>query len=147
MRKKRTRGAAMVEFAMSASLLLPLMTGLFELGQGLYTYNKLQTAVRAGARYASMRTYNSATSTPSAGYQQAVRNVVIYGDPAGSGQPHIADLLPNQVSISVAMVGAVPSAVTVKVNGYALDTIFGTINLANKPSATFAYGGRYTAGY
>lgn len=147
MKAKRTQGSAMVEFAMSASLLLPMMTGIFELGQGLYTYNKLQTAVRAGARYASMRTYNSATSTPSAAFQAAVQNVVIYGNPAGGTTPHVANLTPNQVDIIVRMSGNVPAEVTVRVNGFALDTIFGSVILTNKPSSTFAYGGRYTAGY
>ena len=147
MKRKRTRGGAMVEFAMSASLLLPLMTGLFELGHGLYTYNKLQTAVRAGARYASMRSYDSSSSTPSDAFRLAVRNVVIYGEPGGAGEPNVPDLEPAQINIVVGMSGAVPSEMTVKVNGYALDTIFGSVTLTNKPAATFAYGGRYTAGY
>ena len=147
MTRNRRRGGAMVEFAMSASLLLPLMTGMFELGHGLYTYNKLQTAVRAGARHASMRSYNSANSTPSVAFETAVRNVVLYGNPAGGSGPNIPDLTPQHIGLSVRMEGSAPVEMTVTVNGYPLDTIFGVLTLTNKPYASFTYGGRYTAGF
>ena len=124
-----------------------MMTGLFQLGQGLYTYNKLQTAVRAAGRYASMRSYDSATATPSAEFTDAVRNVVLYGNPSGGTEPLFANLAAEQVNLVVAMSGSAPTVVTVRLNGYALDTIFGSVKLTNKPSATFTYGGRYTAGF
>jgi Flp pilus assembly protein TadG len=137
----------MVDFALSVSLLAPAMIGVFQLGQAMFEYNRLQSAVRAAARYASMRSYDSTTSTPTAAFQTAVRNLVIYGTPAGGGSSNFAGIAPDHVHLAVTMNAALPSVMTVSINGYSVDTIFGDLTFNNKPSASFAYGGRYTAGY
>ena len=50
---RSTRGNAMVEFALAATLLVPVFVAVFQFGYGMYTYNELVEAVRAGVRYAS----------------------------------------------------------------------------------------------
>ena len=145
--KRGERGNVMVEFAFSMALLIPLSLGMFQVGEAFYNYNKLETAVRAGARYASIRSYNSSSGTPSAAFLSAVRNVVVYGDPAGGTRPVVAGIAPQDVNLTVTMNGATPATMEVRVGRFTADTIFGTLKLQNKPLAVYSYGGRYTAGY
>lgn len=67
-------GSAILEFALSFVLIFPLLAGSFQFGYSFYVYNRMQTAVEGGARYASLRTYDSETATPSPAYLNAVRN-------------------------------------------------------------------------
>ncbi len=65
--RRAERGNAMIEFALSFGLLFAVFSGVFQFGYALYVYNSLESAVRAGARYASQRTYDSATAPPTSG--------------------------------------------------------------------------------
>ena len=131
----------MLEFAVAAGLLLPALAGTFQFGYTYYTYNKLNTAVRGGARYASLRSYDSATSTPSAAFTTAVSNMVVYGNSAGTGQPVAEGLAKANVKMLPVMNGAVPKAMTVQINGYTVDGIFSKFTFNAKPSTTFTYTG------
>ncbi len=52
-RKRRaTRGQALVEMALVLPIFLLLLTGLFDLGRGVFAYNTLTNAAREGARMA-----------------------------------------------------------------------------------------------
>ena len=53
----------MVEFALASVILIPTFVGTFQFGYTFYVYNLLCTQVRAGARYASTRTFRCKTST------------------------------------------------------------------------------------
>ena len=145
--KRGEHGSVMVEFALSVALLVPFSLSIFQLGDAFYNYNKLQTAVRAGARYASIRSYNSSSGTPSAAFLLAVRNVVVYGDPAGGTRPVINGIAPQDVDLTVTMNGATPATMEVRVGQLTVNTILGTLQLQKKPLAVYPYGGRYTAGY
>ena len=135
------RGNAMVEFALAATILVPAFAGAFQFGYTFYIYNNLQTAIRGGARYASLRSYDSATSTPSTGFSTAVQNMVVYGNPAGTGQPIAPGLTVGNVQVLPVMSGAVPGAMTVQITGYTLDSVFTKSTFNAKPSATFPYTG------
>lgn len=50
-RARDERGAAIIEFALVAPLLLTLVWGIIETGRAFYTINSLASAVRDGARY------------------------------------------------------------------------------------------------
>ena len=140
----KRRGNVLVEFALSLAIFFPLLAGTFQFGYSFYLYNKIQSAVRAGARYAALRDYDSSNATPSAAYATAVKNMVVFADPAGGTVPVATGLTTSHVNVSVTMgSGSTPSAVTVGVNGYQIQAIFGNITLQNKPSATFVYAGRY----
>ena len=143
----KRKGSALVECALSAAVMLPLLSGMFEIGYGMYSYNRLQNAVRAGARYASLRSYDSTTNSPTASFMTAVRNVVVYGNPEGGTTPIVSGLNSEHVQLNVAMNGTMPSKMTVSVSGFTIRTVFANLPLNQKPKATFAYGGRYTAGF
>lgn len=136
------KGNAIVEFALSFPILFISLVGTFQFGYTFYTYNALQSSVRAGARYASLRSYDSSTSTPSAAFLAAVRNVVVYGSPSGGTKPVVAGLTTDKVSLSVTLVNNVPSQMTVSINSFDIDAAVGKIRLTGKPWTAFPYTGR-----
>ncbi len=139
----RERGGAFIEFALSFALLFSIFAGVFQFGYAFYIYNTLENAVRAGARYASLRVYDSGTETPSAAYLSAVRNTVVYGSPSGGGQPVVAGLTTSHVIVTMTMERNVPVQVAVAINEYTIDALFTSFNLTGKPAAAFPYVGRF----
>lgn len=144
---RRRRGHAIVELSLVMPFLVSLLLGVWQFGYAFYNYAKLEQAVRAGARYASIATYDSASSTPSAAFQTAVQNVVVYGDPSPPGSPApvpvAPGLAPGNVVLTVTFASAVPTAMTVAINNYRLPAYFGTVTLTNKPAPWFPYVGTF----
>jgi hypothetical protein len=135
------RGLAIVEFALGSGVLLAAFAGTFNFGYTLIQYNKLQTAVGQGVRYASLVPYDSATTVPSPAFLSAVRNMVLYGSPAGGNTPILNDLPAEDIDLSVTFANGVPSSMTVSITGYTIYALFGTHQLTNKPRVTYAYQG------
>jgi Flp pilus assembly protein TadG len=135
------RGNAMLEFALATAILFPAFAGTFQFGYTFYIYNNLDTAVRGGARYASMQSYDSATSTPSTAFETAVKNMVVYGNSDGTGDPVVRGLTTDNVQVLAVMKGAIPTSITVRITGFAVDAVFATFTFNGKPSTTFAYTG------
>ena len=142
-RRRNRRGNALVEFALSFGLLFSVFAGVFQFGYAYYVYNTLESAVRGGARYASVRVYDSATSTPSDAYLAAVRNMVVYGNPSGTGQSLAPALTPEKVNVTVAMDRNVPARITVAVTNYTIDGVVRTFTLTDKPRVSFPFVGRF----
>lgn len=144
------RGHAVLEFALGASLFAALMTGTFQIGYKIYAYENLLTAVRAGARYGAIYPYDvgapTVDSNPSSNFTTRVRNVTVYGNPAGAvdgAAAVVPGLQPQHVLVDVAFRNALPATVTITIHDFALDAIFGNWVANQKPSATFTYMGRY----
>ncbi len=140
---QRQRGNAMLEFALAFVVVFPLFTGGFRFGYSYYIYNNLQSAVRGAARYASLRTYDSSTATPSTAYLAAVRNMAVYGNPAGGTRPVAPGLTASNIGVTVTMDRGVPRQVRVAVSEYRINSLFGTIDLRGKPSMTVCYIGNF----
>ena len=87
--RNKQRGAALVEFAIGATVFLTAMFAVLEFGRALWTHNALADAARRGARYAVINGPNAA----------AVKNVVVFGDPAGGDKPMVPDLTPDHVDV------------------------------------------------
>jgi len=139
---KGKRGNALIQLTLSMSLLLPLFIGTWQFGYGFYLYSQLSEALRSGARYASLRTYDSATSTPSDAFKAAVQNMVVYGDPTGTNTtPVVTGLTTDNVSVGATFARGVPTAVSVTITGYKLPTYFGSKTLNNNPYVWFPYVG------
>jgi Flp pilus assembly protein TadG len=139
--KRKQRGSALVEFALTFPLLFGVFSGSFEFGYAFYAYNTLVNAAREGARYASLKPYDSATSTPSTAFQSAVQNMVVYGDPAGGAAPILHGLSASNVQLNVLMAGGTPMQMTVSITGLSINIIFGTFQMNGKPSVSFPYLG------
>ena len=84
------RGGTLVEFSIAATVFLITMFAVLEFGRALWTHNALTDAARKGARYAVLH---------SQGDIDAVKNVVVYGDPAGGTNPVVDNLSTTNVNV------------------------------------------------
>src|SRR5581483_3152848 len=114
-------------------------------GYTFYQYGKLENAVRAGGRYASMRTYDSGTSNPSPAFLTAVQKMTVYGDPnadTASATPVVSGLTTSNVQVTVTWASG-PKAVTVSITNFKLQSYPGAIRLNGKPYVWFPYLGQW----
>jgi Flp pilus assembly protein TadG len=148
--KRRERGEVLIEFALSFFLIFVAFGGIFQFGYSFYVYNMLVSAVREGARYASIKPYDSTTTTPSAAFLSAVQNMVVYRDasPPGGALPVVPGLATGNVVLTVTGGGAgtltAPAQMTVSITGFSVNAVFGTWTLRGKPNCTFPYSGILT---
>src|SRR5687767_14190204 len=85
------RGSTLVEFAIGVTVFVTAMFAVLEFGRALWVHNALTDAARRGARYATL---NSMAN------EAQVRNVVVYGNPEGSGQPMLNNLSTTNVDVA-----------------------------------------------
>ena len=122
------RGTQLVELAIVLPVMLMLMGAVAEFGRFFYTYQTLAKATRAGARYLT-------TETATGAYDPKAENLVVYGNPAGTGSPVVSGLTTDQVRISrTGGTAAFPERVTVKIVGYTYEPIFDLGKLVGSPS-------------
>jgi len=138
---RNRKGSIMVEFAIGAGVLLAAFTGTFQFGYTFLQYNNLQNAVARGARYASLVPYDSPNTTPSAAFNTAVQNMVLYGTPTAGATPVLPGLGTGNVSLTVTFTNGIPTLMTVAITGYTIDSIFAKSALNNKPQVAYAYQG------
>src|SRR5882724_8796693 len=103
-RFRSRRGNAMLEFGLASLVLIPMFLGTFQFGYTFYVYNLMTTQVRAGARYASMRTFRCGNPASITNFKAHVKNVVIYGTPTAGGAgtnlvPGLTD--PDKVDVQI----------------------------------------------
>jgi Flp pilus assembly protein TadG len=142
-------GNALLEFALGSLVLTMMFIGAFQFGYTFYIYNRLQTAVRNGARYASVRTFRAADNTSISKYKTAVQRMVVYGDStASTGTPVVPGLAPANVTVNItdaagngAGAAVMPDRVQVYVSNYSLDALFRTYAFTSKPYENFPYVG------
>jgi Flp pilus assembly protein TadG len=85
------RGASLMEFAIGATVFLTVLFAVIECGRLLFTHNSLQDAARRGARYAGLRRPGTD--------DLAVKRMVVYGNPNGTGTPVVSGLTTNDVQV------------------------------------------------
>ena len=107
--KSCERGATLVEFAIALTVFLTAMFAVMEFGRALWVHNALTDAARRGARYASL---HSTADT------DAVKNVVVYGDPAGGGQSVVPNLTTANVNVTYSDFALNKGTTTVSITGY-----------------------------
>src|SRR5882672_12464922 len=106
---KRERGSTLVEFAIGATVFLTAMFATLEFGRALWVHNALTDAVRRGARYAVI--HRSADI-------DSVKNVVVYGDPAGGTQPLVENLTTANVTVDYNNFSLSSGTVSVGITNY-----------------------------
>ncbi len=107
--KKNERGSTLVEFAIGATVFFTAMFAVIEFGRALWTHNALSDGARRGARYAVNH-----PSTDTTG----VKNVVVYGNPAGGTLPIVDNLTPANVQVQYSNFGLGTGTVSVSIVGY-----------------------------
>ena len=118
--KKSECGAALLEFAIGASVFLTATFAVVEFGRLLWTHNALTDAARRGARYAINHPSTDIAS---------VQNVVVYGSPDGGTQPLINDLKTSNVKVQYTNFRLMEGTVSVDITNYQFNFIvplFGT---------------------
>ena len=138
------RGNAIVEFAIGVTVMVGLFLGAFQFGYAFYIYNNLLSAVDHGARYAALKTYDSASCNPSSAFSTAVKNMVLYGQPAAGSKPVAPGLKASNVVVTPggSCNSGPPTEMTVSLRDYSLYAVVATYNLS-KPTVTYPYLGVY----
>lgn len=122
MKRQRQSGVAIVEFALILPFLLLLTATTTEFGRAVYQYSILVKSVRDAARYVALQTEGT--------HLVQTRNLVVYGNTAGTGTPVAIGLTPSHVPDPTWQdVGAAPviRTVTVQVTGYTFNSMFNTV--------------------
>lgn len=120
--RARQRGTAIVEFALVLPLLLLLTITTTEFGRAIYQYNTIVKSLRAATRYLSLQTPNTMTTE--------ARNLVVFGNIAGTGPALVPGLVVAQVSTPTwQTTGSNPFINTVKitVTGYTFRSMFTSV--------------------
>jgi Flp pilus assembly protein TadG len=92
----RERGVAMIELAISMSLLITLVFGITEFGRAMFLYDTLAKSARDAARFLAVRDPSSGTAIADA------KCMAVYGNPNCSGSPLAPGLTTAMVSICFA---------------------------------------------
>ncbi len=107
--KDSERGSTLVEFAIGVTVFATAMFGVLEFGRALWVHNALTDAARRGARYAVLHSANDLTQ---------VKNVVVFGNPAGTGSPMLQNLSTANVNVTYNNFGLNDGTVTVSITNY-----------------------------
>ena len=139
------RGTQMVELAIVLPVLCVLLATTAEFGRFFHTYTTLTKATRSAARYL--------TTAPGNGADDAkAKNLVVYGNTEGDGDPLLQGLSTGNVSITRqggAASAGMPEKVTVTIDSYVYQPIFNpgafikddraSLNIEVSPSTTMRF--------
>jgi Flp pilus assembly protein TadG len=126
-------GSALVEFALILPFLLVLSVMTVELGRAVQRYNATAKVVRDAVRYLSVQTPGT--------HMAEARNLVVYGNTAGTGSPLDAQLSSSNVAAPVwQTAGSNPliNTVTVTVTGYTYQPMASSVFGVNFPAMTYS---------
>ncbi|HEX5707550.1 MAG TPA: TadE/TadG family type IV pilus assembly protein [Pyrinomonadaceae bacterium] len=130
------RGTQLVELAIVLPVLLLLLVITAEFGRYFYTYTTLSKATRAGARYL--------TTAPGNGSMDAdAKNLVVYGNTEGEGDPLVSGL--DTANVTITREGGntsagMPEKVTVKIEDYEYVPLFNLAGISGNGQYNLAVG-------
>jgi Flp pilus assembly protein TadG len=144
--KRDDRGLQLVELAITVPIMVLLFAAAAEFGRYFQEYTTLAKGSRVAARYMATACLNGADDL-------AVKNLVVYGNTAGTGSPIVNGLAITNVDISRQLQGGAPTTgfpatVTVKIINFNHTPLFNlgqlmgnslSMNIALKPSVTMRY--------
>ena len=129
---KNERGSTLVEFAIGVTVFVTAMFAVLEFGRALWVHNALSDAARRGARYAVLHSQGSIDE---------VKNVVVYGDAAGTGQPMLNNLTTGNVEVTYNNFGLNDGTVSVSIKEYQFQFVIPIIGTTiTMPSYTTTLG-------
>lgn len=140
-------GAAVVEFALVASILFLLLAGTYEFGRAFAFYDALSKGTRDGARYMSV----AKKATISSNAVSAAKAVVV----AAANAANVPGFASSNVTItcldasyndSTCVDGTAPGGIRVEITGYSVN-IGQTIPLVGKSTSTINLTPRTTMRY
>jgi Flp pilus assembly protein TadG len=100
---RRQRGFALVEFVLTAPVLLVLMFGSFEFGHYLLEYSTLNDAMDNAASWAATQALQGSAGVLVSGsawntLATQAQNMVVYGNAAGTGTPVLPSLNVGEIT-------------------------------------------------
>src|SRR6185295_7256706 len=108
------RGVQLLETAIVIPILLVLFGAVAEFGRYFYEYTTVAKAARVGARYLASKSVASGKD-----YKGDAKNLVVFGNIAGTGSPVLEGLSADNVDIQYdGVTSGVPETVTVKIINY-----------------------------
>ena len=133
----------LAELAIALPICLVLFGATAEFGRFFYEYSTLAKATRAGSRYLVTAAVNADEDT-------RAKNIVVYGNPEGTGSPVVKGLTTANVTITRdGGAPALPETVKVQITNYKYQPIFDlgamtktpslSLNIDVKPSVTMRY--------
>jgi Flp pilus assembly protein TadG len=132
------RGSTLVEYSIAALVFVTSMFAVMEFGRALWVHNALSDATRRGARYAVL---NSPANIAQ------VKNVVVYGDPAGGSKSIVPNLSTNDVTVTYSDMAVNTGSATVSINSYQFQFVIPIVGTTiNMPKYTTSLTGE-SAGF
>jgi len=142
---RNDRGVQLVELAIVIPIFVVLFAAVAEFGRYFYEYTTLAKSSRTAVRYL--------VTQPVTGCDLPAKNLVVYGNVAGTGSPILnglgtANVVITRNNIGGAPTAGIPATVTVKIINYQHSSIFDLGGLTNsspsldigvKPSVTMRY--------
>ena len=112
-----------MEFSIGASVFLLAMFAVIEFGRALWVHNALADAARRAARYAVNQPTTNPAGTPTTGTNVGlsvaeIRNVGVFGNPAGTGAPMVNNLTPANLNVIYNDFGVGRGTVSVTITSY-----------------------------
>ena len=149
---RNERGVQLAELAIVLPLLALMFGATAEFGRYFHEYTTLSKASRIGARYL-------ATACVKPGEDLKAKNLVVYGNAAGTGSPVLAGLDVSNITITrkdgdippavCCLTSGVPQTVSVDVTNFKFQPLFNlgglmnnnglSLNIDVKPSVTMRY--------
>jgi Flp pilus assembly protein TadG len=128
--RRDERGTQLVELALVVPLMLMLVGATAEFGRFFYTYTTLSKATRAGARY-------QISQVPGTNFA-LTKNLVVYGNTAGTGSPVVTGLTTANVQVTENRSGGALQTISVSISGYGYQPIFDLGKLTKTPTLSLA---------
>lgn len=121
-------GLQLVEVTIVIPIFLILFAATAEFGLYFYEYTTLAKAARVGSRYL-------ATVPVEAAEDAKAKNIIVFGNPSGTGSPILPGLETSHVVITrEGGVPILPETVKVQIVGYTHQPIFDLGKLTNQPT-------------
>lgn len=144
MRRPYQCGNAILEFALSMAVVVPLSVTCFQYLGSWAMHGELEEALTRAARYASTLAYDSASLTPSPAFRNAVANMAVYGNPDGGDSPALPGLLPEHVSVTIDFQHGSPAAVMLGIAGFRVNGLIGVVDFTGRARISYPYLGRWS---
>jgi Flp pilus assembly protein TadG len=139
--KRDDRGLQLVELAITVPIMVVLFAAAAEFGRYFQEYTTLAKGSRVAARYL-------ATACSDGADDPTAKNLVVFGNALGTGNPIVNGLQVSNVEIERNPSGGFPETVTVKIINFNHTPLFNlgqlmgnsvSLNIAVKPSVTMRY--------
>jgi TadE-like protein len=139
------QGVQLLELAIVLPIMLLLFAGIAEFGRYFYEYSTLAKGARVGARYLASKSVTSGTD-----WEGPAKNLIVYGNVGGTGDPILPGFSPANIDIQYAGGPAgLPDTVTVSIINYPHESLFDlggflnsdslSLNVDVKPSVTMRF--------